>query len=149
MDYKNDNRTPRDRITGEFLSELLFTDLGGDSCCEMRSGVQRNCNCSNSDSRERRNIDVAAVKTNFRDGCTTRTRTHTRTEPNVSTRNNCRRTHDNDVEIMGNYSLAMAYVQMQKFDDLFDIENGFCEGTIFKGLRFPFYPTPCRKELER
>lgn len=143
MDYKNDNRTPRDRITGEFLSELLFTDLGGDSCCEMDSGVQKNCDCGRSVTRERRNVGASGVPmTSCRSGCTSRPRT----DSNSCTRNSCRSTHNNNVELTGNYSLVMAYVQMQKFGDLFDIDKGFCEGTIFRDLRFPFYPTPCRKE---
>lgn len=146
MDYKNDNRTPRDRITGEFLSELLFTDLGGDSCCEMNSGTERNCDCRKSVSEERRSVGATATpKISCRQGCAPRSRI----EPGVCGRNTCRHSHDNNVELTGNYSLAMAYVQMQKFEDLFDIDNGFCEGTIFKGLRFPFYPTPCRKEFDR
>lgn len=131
MDYKNDNRTPRDRITGEFLSELLFSESGGDCDCEQyRSGdritekasvrVSRNdvpvCKCTENN-RNRNNC-----------GCTTRTTAR-----------------GGKVEFAGEYSLAMAYVPMQQFRELHDMEVGFCEGTIFKELTFPFYPTPCRK----
>lgn len=114
MDYKNDNRTPRDRVTGEFLSELLFTDPSSCHECVTDHTTQR---------------------------------TASTTSKNYTLRpNNTHKHCDNNVEIKGNYSYAMAYVQMQEFGDLFDLEKGFCEGTIFKALRFPFYPTPCRKE---
>lgn len=102
MDYKNDNRTPRDRITGEFLSELLLRENNCRMPCERETPVMSNvCSC-------RRNG-----------------------------------TGSDDVTIVGNVSLAMAYVQMQKFGELYSEAAGFCEGTIFKELRFPFYPTPC------
>lgn len=115
MDYKNDNRTPRDRVTGEFLSELLFTDPGNCPDCRIQSNT--------------------AERT-----------TPTLARSNAA-KNNCDgKTRGGNVEIVGDYSLAMAYVPMQEFGDLFDLERGFCEGTIFKALRFPFYPTPCRKE---
>lgn len=131
MDYKNDNRTPRDRITGEFLSELLFTEAGGD------------CN----------NTPCPAVP---------RSRIAEKTMGSVNPCRKCQlpdgynsgsshiqhRKCSDSVEITGNYSLAMAYVKMQDFDNLFEPEDGFCEGTIFKTLRFPFYPTPCRKETD-
>jgi hypothetical protein len=35
-------------------------------------------------------------------------------------------------------SLAMAYVPMQKFRDLYSAEEGFPKGTIFKELDKPF-----------
>ena len=135
MDYKNDNRTPRDRVTGEFLSELLFTESGGDCDCRPASATvsftenRRNASC------RRKSIY------NTERGCNVQRNT-------VSSRNGCVTVTDNrnGVSFNGNYSLAMAYVPMQDFKNLFDLEEGFCEGTIFKDLRFPFYPTPCRRE---
>lgn len=35
-------------------------------------------------------------------------------------------------------TLAMASVPMQKFENLYDAETGFCKGTIFMGLDKPF-----------
>jgi len=144
MDYKNDNRTPRDRITGEFLSELLFTDLGGDSCCDRDSMTSGNCSCNRRGVQERQSVRTSAnANTNFRSNCSARSPIGSC----ENVRRDCRSSGGN-VELTGNYSLVMAYVQMQEFGDLFDIDKGFCEGTIFKGLRFPFYPTPCRKECD-
>ena len=144
MDYKNDNRTPRDRITGEFLSELLFTELGGDNClCNSNKNVS-DCSCENIRSRDNRSQKTSAVvrNTSVRN-CNCRERqfpTNTDAMPKHCSGGN--------VELTGNYSLVMAYVQMQKFGELFDLEEGLCEGTIFKQLRFPFYPTPCRRESD-
>lgn len=126
MDYKNDNRTPRDRVTGEFLSELLFTDLGGECDCENRSASPASATVNRGRSAYN-NSCLREVRQMERHGCSTK---------------------DNGVEITGAYSLAMAYVPMQTFGDLFDIEEGFCQGTIFRELKFPFYPTPCRKEAD-
>ena len=34
--------------------------------------------------------------------------------------------------------LAMAYVQWQKWQKIYDAEKGFCRGTIFQELDLPF-----------
>ncbi len=39
--------------------------------------------------------------------------------------------------------LAMVYSPAQRFDDLYDPEEGLEAGTIFRALDFPFYPTGC------
>ena len=36
--------------------------------------------------------------------------------------------------------LAMAYVPMQQWDKTYNIEKGFCRGTVFPDLDFPFEP---------
>lgn len=104
MDQKNDNRTPRDRITGEFLSELLL-----------------------------RENEASASRQTF-------------AEANGAKSTACRQGAgaSGNVSLNGNVSLAMAYIQMQEFTGLYGEAEGFCEGTIFKQLNFPFYPTPCR-----
>jgi len=125
MDQKNDYRTPRDRITGEFLSELF---LGDD---DMKKSV----------------VTSANVCT----GCTESTHSPYRKSvcEGTAVPGYCAvQVNRSDVTIEGNYSLAMAYVPWQKFEDLFCEEEGFSHGTIFKRLRFPFYPTPCRKEAD-
>ncbi|MBE6709050.1 MAG: spore coat associated protein CotJA [Ruminococcaceae bacterium] len=144
MDYKNDNRTPRDRITGEFLSELLFTELGGDDC--LCTDTQGKTGCSSDDTMNRRRQSLrtsASVQNTSKRGCTCR---QTPRSCNTNEVLKCR--SNGNVEISGNYSLVMAYVQMQQFGDLFELDEGLHEGTIFKKLRFPFYPTPCRRECE-
>lgn len=36
------------------------------------------------------------------------------------------------------YPLASVYAPLQSFDDLYELDNGFCAGTIFKELDLPF-----------
>lgn len=35
--------------------------------------------------------------------------------------------------------LAMAYVPWQRWQNIYDAEQGFCNGTIFQELNLPFY----------
>ncbi len=42
------------------------------------------------------------------------------------------------------FPLAMAYVPMQEWRELFDPEEALAHGTLFKELIFPWYPTNCR-----
>ena len=44
------------------------------------------------------------------------------------------------------YRIAMAYVPMQEWKELYDTASGFSHGTIFRELDLPWYPTCCRKE---
>ncbi len=37
--------------------------------------------------------------------------------------------------------LAMAYVPWQKWQNIYEAEKGFCNGTIFQDLNLPFYGT--------
>ncbi len=39
--------------------------------------------------------------------------------------------------------LAMVYSPAQRFENLYDPEEGLEAGTIFRDLDFPFYPTGC------
>ena len=39
--------------------------------------------------------------------------------------------------------LAMVYAPVQRFDNLYDPEEGLGAGTIFRDLDLPFYPTGC------
>lgn len=39
--------------------------------------------------------------------------------------------------------LAMVYSPVQRFENLYDPEEGLAAGTIFRDLDFPFYPAGC------
>lgn len=41
--------------------------------------------------------------------------------------------------------LAMVYSPEQMFGDLYDTDEAFVHGTIFRDLDFPFYPTKCKE----
>lgn len=43
-----------------------------------------------------------------------------------------------NMDPLGHMALAMAYVPWQKWQHLFDADNGFSCGTIFQELRKPF-----------
>ncbi len=47
------------------------------------------------------------------------------------------------------YPLAMVYSPLQSFRSLYEVQTGFCHGTVFKELDFPFYATPCRRRETR
>lgn len=57
-------------------------------------------------------------------------------------KNNYRYTNDNlpFTEGVGDYPIAMAYVPWQKEAKMYEnLEEGFCNGTIFPELNKPFY----------
>lgn len=98
MNYKNENRTPRDRLSGE----LFFKEYG--TSCPCRNMTARN----------------AAEK-----------RSPLASEPCGG--GNC----------IDNFPLSMAYVPMQQWRELFCPEDALANGTLFKELVFPWYPTNC------
>lgn len=44
-------------------------------------------------------------------------------------------------DALENMPLAMAYVPWQKWQNIYDAEKGFCNGTIFQELNLPFQGT--------
>lgn len=47
-------------------------------------------------------------------------------------------------QIFDNKSLAMTYTPWQKWTDIYDVDKGFCTGTIFAELNKPFEGGKCR-----
>ena len=46
------------------------------------------------------------------------------------------------------FPLAMAYIPMQKFENLYSVDEALCSGTLFKDLDKPFLGGKCeRKEF--
>ena len=45
-----------------------------------------------------------------------------------------------------NTPIAMVYFPMQQWKELYDPYTALSNGTIFKELDLPFYPTPCRRK---
>ncbi|MBQ6809081.1 MAG: spore coat associated protein CotJA [Clostridia bacterium] len=52
-----------------------------------------------------------------------------------------------DFSCVDDFPLAMAYVPMQKFINLYNIEDALCAGTLFKDLDKPFLG--CRAERKK
>lgn len=98
MNYKNENRTPRDRLAGE----LFFKEYGTECACRRNSDKQS----KTSDS------PLASYPCGG---------------------GNC----------VDDFPLAMAYVPMQQWRELFSPEDALAHGTLFKELVFPWYPTNC------
>ncbi len=48
-------------------------------------------------------------------------------------------------EKLDQYPLAMAYVPWQKFGSTYELEKGFCRGTIFPELDLPFQRARCSR----
>lgn len=52
----------------------------------------------------------------------------------------CRPAQDSCIDT---YPIAMAYVPMQKWGELYDPMSALSHGTIFRELDLPWYPTNC------
>lgn len=50
-----------------------------------------------------------------------------------------------DDECLSKMPIAMAYVPMQKFQNLHTAENAFCAGTLYKELEMPFLGSEVRR----
>ena len=62
-------------------------------------------------------------------------------EENVLANNNASDccAHDHNEWCDRRFSLAMAYVYPQEFDDLYEADEALCHGTLFRELDMPFY----------
>lgn len=78
-------------------------------------------------------------------GCMTERRTDTGCVCSTERRRN---TGCND-RVIPAPTLAMSYIPMQQWGDLMDCETALREGTLFRELVFPFYPTPCCQRRDR
>ena len=131
MEYKNDNRTPRDRLTDDFLSELLDCECDGRSCDinGNRPAPKR--------IRERREYYRPA-------------------NSNVTEENDCSDKCEDIVSECGGGNcvgftsphlhgapLAMVYSPHQQWENIYEVETGLSRGTIFKCLDFPFMHAGC------
>lgn len=147
------------------------------SCAERtRSSCERHTNsmCARSDTDGRtesrpgcgckteRRTDTGCGRTTDRRmdtgcGCKTERRTDTgcgrMTDRRMDTGCGCnterlRNTGCND-RVIPAPTLAMSYIPMQQWGDLMDCETALREGTLFRELVFPFYPTPCCQRRDR
>ena len=203
MNYRDENSTPRDRISAELFFREYGTERGrGEcrrdtretkprcangcrdtenrgrgrectdgcmprtaSCAERtRSSCERHASsmCARFDTDGRaENRPGCGCKTERRTdtgcGCKTERRTDTgcgcMTERRTDTGCVCsterrRNTGCND-RVIPAPTLAMSYIPMQQWGDLMDCETALHEGTLFRELVFPFYPTPCCQRRDR
>ena len=126
MEYHNCNRTPIDRIDETLMKELreLDTSYVYDCTRENNSRVYGNCKANR--------CNVINNRCGHHDLVV----------------NNCNAerelNHNSSIPALNGTSLAMVYSPHQSFDDLYEFDEGFCSGIIFKSLNFPFYMASCR-----
>lgn len=133
MNYNAENRTPRDRIGEELFSHVgpMSTQRYGNQESRAASPtLSQAATCSTCQTGTRQN------------GCGCSRRAGNTSCPG-RTSDRCR-VHGEDR--LAGMPLAMAYVPMQEWRNLYDLEPGFERGTLFKELDFPFYPTACPRK---
>lgn len=137
MDYHNCNKTPLDRIDEVLLKELhdLEYNNGSDFTCNQKSEGQciKNNNIIN--------------KRNFRCGNCTKYENYSCKNSTAdfpdSVSKCCEKRKFTNFKLNG-VPLAMLYSPYQGFEDLYDIDEAFNNGTLFKNLDLPFYMSSCR-----
>ena len=191
MNYRDENSTPRDRISAELFFREYGTERGRGECRRDTRETKPRCanGCRDTENRgrgrectdgcmprtascaertrsscERHASSMCArFDTDGRAenrpgcGCKTERRTDTgcgrMTERRTDTGCVCsterrRNTGCND-RVIPAPTLAMSYIPMQQWGDLMDCETALREGTLFRELVFPFYPTPCCQRRDR
>jgi len=138
LEYHNCNRTPIDRIDETLMKELRELDNADTHGCssENNHSICRNlqtnrCNVIN------KRYDQNG---NFINRCNSGREVNQEYHSKVCSDKN----NNPSMPCLDGVSLAMLYAPYQEFDDLYDFEEGFCHGTIFKSLNFPFYMASCR-----
>ncbi len=156
MSYNEQYRTTRQRV---------LNNCG----CERQ---RESCKCTRNTEAVRRS------ETNTRCGCANNNH-HTETKTNCGCENNVRTTVEKSNCGCGNntvvitearrsacpisrctttpvtegcvdtYPVAMAYVPMQQWRELYDPDSAIHRGTIFRELDLDWYPTNCRKDCRR
>lgn len=172
MDYRNDNRTPRDRVDEEFFRAILRDE---DSENEMhRTGSRMNdshmneyrmrdsrmnnsrmrdshmhesrMNDSHSrDSRMQDHRQGSRSQEHSQDCCAEESRM---SENRRMRSNNCPMTSWQN-ECLSDFPLGMVYSPPQSFTGIMDVPDAFSAGTIFTGLDLPFNHSGCKGEMCR
>ena len=117
LNYRNENATPCARYAGCSKSNCH----GSCGIVRERAEVQR-CGCNNHQHVQNRRVP-------HQRGCTSKGVCGS----------------DNGY-ICTEAPIAMVYSPMQKWKELYDPHTALVNGTIFKELDLPFYPTPCKRK---
>lgn len=143
MEYYNDNRTPRERLSEDFLDRLLDDELPGFGCgCDKNdNGISPACEGSRANRVNNRDFvrvmpvaEISRPSTDYEDeGCSCG-------EDRNCGCGDCDGYHP--PHLHGN-PLAMVYSPHQEWENLYEAETALHRGTIFKCLDFPFYKVRC------
>lgn len=134
MEYHNYNKTPIDRIDEILMKELSELD-------NVNSCGKKNCRAYENDSVE---SQKPSCKNQRSDKCDKNVNDHSAESFCDSYKTNCKCKGHSTVTPLSGVPLAMVYSPYQSFDELYEMEEGFKRGTIFKLLDFPFYMESCR-----
>ena len=170
MDYEHSNMTPRDRIDDELrrvISEELRDNTDCARCGHGNSGAAASadeeafpsrrgcrgtdsstpssrCGCRHAQNENRTpHCECESARRGVRNG----SEQNDRMKRSIS----CTRTARDDSDGHETFTppkltgvpLSMVYSPYQEWDNMYDEEDGFERGTVFRDLDFPFYPTPC------
>lgn len=153
MDFQRENNTPLDRIDENMmrriLSEYGVRDNFTGHCCDNDNDYPLYRRGNDSDVRgQSYRRDDRARKTSA-----TPTHRHSSCCPICGSKDgcSCRSSHGSScgskegfrVPRLENVPLSMVYSPAQEWRNLYESEEGFDRGTIFKELDFPWYPTQC------
>lgn len=141
MNYNEEYRAMRGRVLNNCGACRTPRSCG----CQRNTAPQSNgCGCQRSTTltseREKSKSDC---------GCVNGNTTLTLRESHGS----CPRTTCTTVPVtegcVDTYPVAMAYVPMQQWRELYDPASAVSRGTIFRELDLEWYPTNCRKDCRR
>lgn len=147
LNYRNENATPCQRYSGCVgCDENRANRHTGNNGCSCNANTHNTSNCNtnscNISSRareERGNRCGCRAQMNYNRGASSRS----------TNRRGCGEScvcgSDNGY-VEREAPIAMVYSPMQRWKDLYDPHTALGNGTIFKELDLPFYPTPCRRK---
>ena len=150
MNYNEEYRTTRGRLLKN---------------CNRCAQQRNTCSCTRNaetacypKTETRTGFDCAHNETASNSNCCKETETRTSCGCDTTivreTRNTaCPRTVCTTVPVaescVDTYPVAMAYVPMQQWRELYDPASAISRGTIFRELDLEWYPTNCRKDCRR
>lgn len=129
MNQDMDTRTPRDRVTGDFLRQLEAEEAARHGAEEPMHSFR----AVREDESPRRSSPVFFRQT---------------PENTRGARDSVQEARDGAADAPKHphrRHLAMVYAPEQMFGDLYDTDEALMHGTIFRELDFPFYPTKCKE----
>lgn len=156
MNYNKECRTVRGRVLNNCDACRTPRNCGCErnavsqraDCGCQRNTVSQSSNCGCQRNTTTTTSDCENMKNDC--GCTTNNTTGVVRE---SRNNACPRTVCTTVPVtegcVDTYPVAMAYVPMQQWRELYDPASAISRGTIFRELDLEWYPTNCRKDCRR
>lgn len=99
------------------------------SSCQRSTRSNENCRCENERHDERASCCEKERCRDERPSCSVNEKCHNE-RPSCSVKEK--------YDALMDLPIAMAYVPWQYWDHIYEIEKGFCRGTIFKELDLPF-----------